>query len=106
MLNSKRTIGADHVVVPTAFWKVVVDPANGDTLAFIMPQQALAKGKLDPWQVSISKIEQAASITLPLAPGTDRTAEPPIWQADLSAWKREHAKECRSSRGKTRPKKS
>lgn len=42
LLNTKRTIGADHVIVPAAFWKVVVDFQSGDALAFVMPQHAIS----------------------------------------------------------------
>jgi DNA/RNA endonuclease G (NUC1) len=94
LLITNRTIGDDHVIVPTAFWKVVVDPATGDALAFIMPQHNVAKGKLEPWQVSISQVQQAAGIQLPLPNNTDRNAEPHLWAADLTAWKQKHKELC------------
>jgi endonuclease G len=100
LLNPKRTIGADHVVVPTAFWKVVVDPATGDALAFIMPQHNVAKGKLDPWQVPISQVEQAAGIELPLPNNTDRKAEPQLWPANLVAWSQKHKDLCPTPKNK------
>lgn len=85
MLNTKRTIGKDHVIVPSAFWKVVVDPANGDALAFIMPQHAISKGSLEPWQVSIEQVETSAGLTLPLPQGANRSSEAALWPADLKA---------------------
>jgi endonuclease G len=94
LLNTKRTIGADHVVVPTAFWKVTVDPENGDALAFVMPQHPVPKGKLEPWQTSVSEIEQAAGIELPLPNSTNREIKPPLWEADLSAWNQKHKALC------------
>jgi DNA/RNA endonuclease G (NUC1) len=94
ILNTKRTIGDDQVIVPSAFWKVVVDPANGDTLAFIMPQHAIYKGKLEPWQVSVSQVEQTARVTLPLPANTNRTAGPQLWPANLTAWNEKHKELC------------
>jgi endonuclease G len=94
LLNTKRTIGDNHVIVPSAFWKVIVDPANGDALAFIMPQHAIAKGTLTPWQVSIEQVETSAGITLPLPPNVNRTVEAPLWPADLKAWSAHHKKLC------------
>ncbi len=104
LLNTNRTIGADHVVVPTAFWKVVVDPATADALAFIMPQQSIAKGKLNPWQVSIAQVEQAAGIQLPLPLSTDRLAEPPIWPVNLKHWNQEHKRICATAKRTVRMK--
>jgi len=72
LLDTKRTIGADHGIVPAAFWKVVVDPQSGDALAFVMPQHAISKGTLEPCQVSISQVAQAAGIELPLPSSANR----------------------------------
>ncbi len=59
-----------------------------------MPQQAIAKGKLEPWQVSISQVEDAAGIQLSLPANTNPQAEPPLWPADLKAWNAKHKELC------------
>jgi endonuclease G len=94
VLNSNQTIGKDHVVVPTAFWKVLVDPTNGDALAFVMSQKDIAIATLLPWQTSIHTIEQAAGIELPLPNNTDRDAKPHLWPADLKRWNAKHKAAC------------
>ena len=94
LLNAKRGIGQRKVLIPTAFWKVVVDPQKKEALAFVMPQQSIAKGKLEPWQSSIEDVEQATGITLPLPSGIDREAKPPLWTADLKIWNKKHKIAC------------
>lgn len=87
-------IGTDGVVVPDAFWKVLYDPAASQALAFIMPQQPVAKGPLEPWEVSIAEVEQRAGVSLPLPATVDRTAVPALWPADLRGWHRAHKAAC------------
>ena len=94
LLNAKRRIGERKVVIPTAFWKVVVDPDKGDALAFVLPQQSIAKGRLEPWQSSIDDIEQAAGITLPLPASVDREDKPKLWPADMRVWNKKHKVAC------------
>jgi endonuclease G len=94
ILNEHRTIGKHHIVVPTEFWKIIIDPASGESLAFAMPQEDIPKGKLEPWQTSIAEIEQETAIELPLPEGADRKAEPPLWPANLRAWNRKHKIAC------------
>lgn len=60
-----RTIGADHIAVPSAFWKVVIDPTQHQAIAFLMPQKAIGKGDLRPWQVSIETVEGSAFAVAP-----------------------------------------
>jgi endonuclease G len=88
ILNPKRTIGRWKVVIPTAFWKVVVDPTRSDALAFVTPQEDIAKGKLEVWQVSVDLIEGAAGLTLPLPKQVDRGGTPSLWVTDLAKWRR------------------
>jgi endonuclease G len=94
LANTSHTIGKDKVVVPTAFWKVVVDPDKREALAFVLPNRSVAKGKLEPWQSDIADVEQAAGVTLPLPQGIDRETKPAIWPADISAWKKKHSAAC------------
>jgi endonuclease G len=93
--NATKRIGRNRVAVPTAFWKVVVDPVRGDVLAFVMPQKSIPKGNLSKWQTSVSAVEEGAQIKLPLSIfSTVRTAKPPLWPADLAAWNSKHKAAC------------
>lgn len=89
-----ETIGVDRVAVPSAFWKVIVDPGQQQALAFIMPQQAIAKGDLKPWETSITEVQQAAGIELRIPAAIDRSAKPALWPASITGYRREHKLNC------------
>lgn len=95
MPDRPKTIGANHVGIPKAFWKVLVDLKGNTALAFQMPQRDIAKGALAPWQVSIADVERSAQITLPLPDTIDREAEPKLWPADVKAWNAARKAKCR-----------
>jgi endonuclease G len=89
-----KMIGSDHVQVPAAFWKVVVDATTGNALAFEMPQKAIKKGDLGPWETTIRAIEKTAGIELPLPANARTDEELALWPADLSGWKAAKKKKC------------
>jgi endonuclease G, mitochondrial len=89
-----HTIGTDHVVVPSAFWKVVVDPVRREAMAFLMPQRNIPKGDLVPWETSIATIEATAKVQLPIPEGISRTVVAPLWGADLAGWRDQHRAAC------------
>lgn len=93
-----ETIGKHHVAVPAAFFKVIVDRMSQHVLAFMAKNKDTPKGDLTPWLTSVSAIEIAAGIKLPLPDGVDRDVTARLWPADLKAWKRQHAKACRRHR--------
>lgn len=94
LADNGTTIGVDHVAVPADFWKVIVDPARREALAFSIPQQPIPTGDLAPWETSIQAMEDIAGISLPLPDVIDRSARPPIWPADLEAWRDAHREAC------------
>src|SRR6185312_3678536 len=77
LVDDNEMIGVDHVVVPSGFWKVIVDPVRREALAFSMPQRRIPKGDLAPWETSIQAMEDKAGISLPLPDRIDRSARPP-----------------------------
>jgi endonuclease G len=51
-------IGADRVVVPTAFWKVIVDEKTGEYLSFLMPNEENLGADLSPFLLPWSSIDR------------------------------------------------
>src|SRR5262249_7104173 len=94
VMDPRHTIGRRRVVVPTAFWKVIVDKKGNDALAFVMPQEDIEKGRLEPWQGSIDSIQRAAGITLGLPATIETAAMPALWPTDLAVWRRKKAQRC------------
>jgi endonuclease G, mitochondrial len=100
VLKSGPTIGHGEVSVPIAFWKVAIDPARREAIAFAMPQKKIAKGDLAKWKISVADLEQLTGLKLPLPDGVDGDANPALWTANLSAWKARKKAAC-SSRGRS-----
>ncbi len=90
-----RRIGKNRVAVPAAFWKVLVDLDRAEALAFIMPNRAIRKGPLEPWQVTVADVEDAAGVRLPLPSAIDVETKPKLWRADIAAWTKTHNAACR-----------
>jgi DNA/RNA endonuclease G (NUC1) len=91
---SRTTIGTDHVAVPLAFWKVIVDPARHEAIGFVLPQANIPKGDLAPWMKSVEAVEEIAGVQLPLPDGVDRFAVAAVWPADLKGWRAKHKATC------------
>jgi endonuclease G len=89
-----RSIGPDHVAVPDAFGKVVIDLQAGQAVAWEMPQQAVPKGDLTPYLKSIAQIEADAAVELPMPASIDKGADSVLWPADLSGWSKAHKAAC------------
>lgn len=94
--KSGPTIGRSEVHVPIAFWKVAIDPARREAIAFRMPQEKIAKGDLTKWKISVADVEQLTGLKLPLPDEVDREANPELWPANLSAWNARKKAACRS----------
>jgi endonuclease G, mitochondrial len=89
-----KTIGADHVAVPLAFWKVIVDPARREAIAFVLPQANIPKGDLAPWVKTVAEVEKMAGIRLPLPDGIDASAVTALWPVNLKGWRASHKAAC------------
>jgi endonuclease G, mitochondrial len=91
--DGDATIGDDKVDVPAAFWKVVVDPAKKQVIAWVMPQDARTSSGVAQWLKTISAIEHDAGIHLALPEGVDRNAAK-MWTADFQTWKSRRDAAC------------
>jgi endonuclease G, mitochondrial len=70
-----KTIGADKLPVPVAFFKVVIDTQD-HILAFLAPQQDLAKGDAERTEASLVDVEKAAGFHFPLPETTEQMVVP------------------------------
>jgi len=87
-------IGTHDVVVPSAFWKVVVDAKAGEAIAFEMENVDTPKGSLEPFLKSVADVERDSDVVLPIPTKIDPEAAPVLWPADLKAWKDEKKRRC------------
>jgi endonuclease G len=92
LLAGDTTLGTDKVEVPSAFYKVVVDRNTHEAIGFVLPQEDIPKGPLDPFLHSIADIQAKAHVNLPLP--TPHTESSTVWPADLSHWNSIHKDAC------------
>lgn len=89
--NDKR-LGASSVDIPSAFYKIVIDRKTGEVIGFVMPQQEIAKGPIEPFVKPVSEISTMAHVTFPLPMNAKEAGA--SWPADLSAWRVAHSQAC------------
>jgi hypothetical protein len=78
------------ITIPDAFFKIIVDRATGDMLAFEMPQQTEAKGDLTPWIRELPSLQYASHMVFPFQWKGWST----LWPLDLSGWRQAHKTAC------------
>jgi endonuclease G len=91
--ETSKTIGADKLPIPSAFYKIVLDRQTGEEVGFIMPNKPIKKGAAQPWHAAIATIEDRANISLPRPP--DALENSKAWPADLVGWRRAHNTACK-----------
>ncbi|WP_236015037.1 DNA/RNA non-specific endonuclease [Geomonas anaerohicana] len=60
--GSVKTIGRNHVAVPSALYKVILDPARHEALALIMPNQALETEDMPRYLVPVREVERQTGL--------------------------------------------
>jgi endonuclease G len=94
--KSPRTIGDDHVAIPKAYWKVIVDPGTNEAQAFIMNNEPTPKGDLAPFMVTLADVEKASGITLPLPAGISKSKSVELWPIDTANFTKTKKKKCQA----------
>lgn len=90
--KSDKTIGKNKVVVPHAFYKIVVDVDTKESMAFIFPHKAISiKDDLKPYLVSIDEVERVTGVEFPTL-GSEKTAAEAVWPNDLAKYKADKAR--------------
>lgn len=81
------------VVVPSKFYKIIVNDASRETVAFMFPNEDKVPTKIDQFATSVADIEAASGIKFP-TPG-DKTAINLAWPADIKSLAQDKRSECR-----------
>lgn len=80
-VDSDKKIGANKVVVPNSFYKIVVDNAAKTSLAFIFPHKSSIGTSVQSMQVSVSEIERRTDIKFPVPDNKEIMSK--FWSYDL-----------------------
>lgn len=89
-----ETIGSG-VVVPRAFFKIVIDPKTSEVIGFLMNNVDTPKGDVTPYVTTISKIEEQSGITFALPNGIDKNKNVALWHTSTSDWRKKHKALCK-----------
>jgi endonuclease G len=76
-VEKDKKIGAGKVVVPSGFWKIVVDNDTREVLAFYFPHREDLGSDLSKVQVTVADVEQTSGIVF-LVPG-DKKVKAKLW---------------------------
>lgn len=91
---SDKTIGDNKVVVPHAFYKIVVDTVTKDSLAFLFPHSAPPGSDLSPYLTSVEKVEKASGISFSLPFPNDKKSVGTLWTGNLNALAKSKKETC------------
>lgn len=94
-INNTKKIGANGVVVPSGFWKIIIDNNTKETLAFIFPHQEGLGSDLTKVQVTVADIEKV--IGAPFSVPSDKNVKVPLWPTFSKAMADEKKKVCKGS---------
>ena len=86
-------IGPNRVIVPHAYYKIVVDLQTKETLAFIFPHHIPKYGKLESYQVTVADIEQQTKVQFPVPRGM-KTVKLPLFTSEAGKLTRDKRRTC------------
>lgn len=91
-----KTIGTNKVVVPHAFYKIVVDTNTNESMAYIFPHQPLSmKADMTPYLVSVQDVQKATGVVFPV-PGDKTVKAKAVWPDDIAKFTADKKKICGS----------
>ena len=98
-VGKSKTIGGG-VVVPDYLYKIVINNATKQVLAFTFPQVASQPIDLPAHLVSIASIETATGISFPVPAGVDKTKPAAaVWPVDLKKTADAKKAQCKGAPG-------
>ena len=78
-------IGANHVVVPHAFYKIVVDGTTGEVAGFLFPQTGNQGNDLTRVRATVAQIQQQTGVDFGITADQKELALNQLWPVDFGA---------------------
>lgn len=91
-VNQDKKIGPNNVVVPHAFFKIVIDNKKKETLAFVFENNKRKSKDLSAYQVTVQDVETATRIEFPVP--DSKTAKNDIWTINTILLSTAKKKKC------------
>ncbi|WCP67901.1 DNA/RNA non-specific endonuclease [Vibrio tubiashii] len=79
--GNENTIG-NNVIIPSAFYKVILDPAFNEAIAFIVPHRDVSSIELASFVTTIDAVEQQTGLDFfsLIADSTEESMEAQLWE--------------------------
>jgi len=90
--TSTRTIGANRVVVPDAFFKIVIDNQTQEHVAFIFPHTSTLPDHVRYVQTTVSHIQALTHIQFPIP--SNINTQPPLWNINTRPYQTARSQSC------------
>jgi endonuclease G, mitochondrial len=90
--QSTHTIGVNRVVVPDAFFKVVVDNRTGEYQSFLFPHTSQLPNQIHPMLVNLHRVQQLTGIQFPLP--THAQESTTTWRYNTRVFQRDRSHAC------------
>jgi endonuclease G, mitochondrial len=90
--NSSRTIGVNRVVVPDAFFKVVIDAHSGAHMSFLFPHVNNLPDHVHEMRVPLAHVSHVTGIQFPLPPHARESVT--TWRYNTRALHRDRSQTC------------
>ena len=81
-IATDKTVGPDNVVVPHAFYKIIIDDTIRVSLAFIFPHTNGLGRDVSTMQSTVANVESATGITFPVP--DSKTVRNQLWSINLA----------------------
>ena len=78
---SDKTIGKG-IIVPHAYFKIVIDQQTNEVLAYIFPQKGDLGNDLTKFQVTVAQAEAQSGLTFPVPHSVNKTVKTTQWPVD------------------------
>jgi endonuclease G len=93
--NTDSTIGTHHVVVPHAFYKIVINNQTKEVAGWVFPNSAIGDNDIVTLRTSVSKITKLTSISFKLPTKSKEIDPGKEWPVNFGALTKASAAKCR-----------
>ena len=91
--KNDKTI-ANGIVVPHAYFKIVIDQQTNETLAYIFPQAGDLGNNLTKFQVTVSQVESQSGLTFAVPQGVNKNSKYTQWPVDYGQFTNARKQKC------------
>lgn len=92
-----KTIGANQVVVPRAFYKIITDTTTGEVMAFLFKHEGAQGNDLTKVRVSLDTVEKLSGVAFAFPTNAREVPLNQIWPVDYGALTNAKRAKCKGA---------